>query len=414
MKRALILPLIIPAVIILLLNFRSNDIQKETEAADSLHTVDSLHTFADIIQPGDTMEQIFNKHGLHMTELSQIVLGSRAQYNLSRLSIGNTYIFQVDNNQSIQNMQYIIDDLSYLDVQRLSEGFLIEKKEVSYERRIGSLNISIKNNLVSSMPGTHSEYSRIALKLSDIYAWDIDFLSDIRNGDSVKIILEELWAGNAFKGYRDIIAAEIINNGKSHKAYRFENEEFSGYYDAEGKSLRKTLLRSPLKFSRISSYFSKSRLHPILRIYRPHLGVDYSAPAGTPVSAAGDGKVVFAGHKGQYGKMVRIKHRGGFETFYGHLSRIPGKMKRGREVSQGDIIGYVGKTGLATGPHLDYRIKQNGIFVNPLKVELPHGKSIPETMIADFKKLTHSVNIMLSSLPRPVLALSGNNEATRL
>jgi murein DD-endopeptidase MepM/ murein hydrolase activator NlpD len=409
MKRALILPLIIPAIIILLLNLRStDDFQKESETADNLHTV------ADIIQPGETMEQIFNKHGLNMTELSEIVQGSRAQYNLSRLSVGNTYIFQVDDNQSIQNMQYIIDDLSFLDVKRLPEGFLIEKKEVSYERRIGSLNISIKNNLASSMPDTHSEYSRIALKLSDIYAWDIDFLSDIRNGDSVKIILEELWAGNAFKGYGDIIASEFINNGKSHKAYRFENEEFSDYYDAEGKSLRKTLLRSPLKFSRISSYFSKNRLHPILRIYRPHLGVDYSAAAGTPVSAAGDGKVVFAGYKGQYGKMVKIKHRGGFETFYGHLSRIPRHMKRGRQVSQDDIIGYIGETGLATGPHLDYRIKLNGRFVNPLKVVLPHGKSIPENMIADFKKLTHSVNIMLSSLPRPVLALSGNNEATRL
>ena len=273
MKRALILPLIIPAIIILLLNLRSTDIQKESETADNLHTV------ADIIQPGETMEQIFNKHGLNMAELSEIVQGSRAQYNLSRLSVGNTYIFQVDDNQSIQNMQYIIDDLSFLDVKRLPEGFLIEKKEVSYERRISSLNISIKNNLASSMPDTHSEYSRITLKLSDIYAWDIDFSSDIRNGDSVKIILEELWAGNAFKGYGNIIASEFINNGKSHKAYRFENEEFSGYYDAEGKSLRKTLLRSPLKFSRISSYFSKNRLHPILRIYRPHLGVDYSAPS---------------------------------------------------------------------------------------------------------------------------------------
>ena len=408
MKLALILSFIITAIIIFLLNIRNTDFQNETEAADSFHTV------ADIIQPGETMERIFNKHGLNMTELSEIVQGSRTQYNLSSLSIGNTYIFQIDNNQSIQNMQYIIDDLSFLDVKRLSEGFLIEKKKVSYERKIGSLNISIKNNLVSSMPDTHSEYSRIALKLSDIYAWDIDFLSDIRNGDSVKIILEELWAGNAFKGYGDIIAADFINNGKSHKAYRFENEEFSGYYDAEGKSLKKTLLRSPLKFSRISSYFSKSRLHPILRIYRPHLGVDYAAPANTPVSAAGDGKVVFAGYKGQYGKMVRLKHRGGYQTFYGHLSKIPGQMKLGREVSQGDIIGYVGKTGLATGPHLDYRIKLNGSFVNPLKVELPHGKSIPETMIADFKNLIISANIILSSLPRPVLALSGNNEATRL
>jgi murein DD-endopeptidase MepM/ murein hydrolase activator NlpD len=256
------------------------------------------------------------------------------------------------------------------------------------------------------MPSTHDEYLRLALELSDIYAWDIDFFSDIRNGDSVKMMVEELWVGEVFKGYGNILAAEFLNNGKIHKAYRFKHDGYVGYYDSNGKSLRKALLRSPLKFRYISSYFSKRRFHPILRIYRPHLGVDYAAPTGTPVSVAGGGTVVFAGYKGQNGKIVRIRHSGGFETYYGHLSRIPKKIKRGTEVSQGDIIGYVGSTGLSTGPHLDYRIKLNGKSVNPLKIRLPRGKSILKPLKAEFKKVVDDMNSRLALLAQPVVASS--------
>jgi murein DD-endopeptidase MepM/ murein hydrolase activator NlpD len=141
-----------------------------------------------------------------------------------------------------------------------------------------------------------------------------------------------------------------------------------------------------------------------LRIYRPHLGVDYVAPRGTPVSAAGDGIVVFSGYKGQYGKMVKIKHKGGFETYYGHLSRVPKRIKKGVKVSQGDIIGYVGATGLATGPHLDYRIKLNGRFVNPLKVQLPRVRSIPRSLMAEFRQIVDYMNIRFASLTQPVVA----------
>ncbi len=263
------------------------------------------------------------------------------------------------------------------------------------------------------MPSTHKEYHRIALELSDIYAWDIDFSSDIQNGDLVKIILEELWVTEVFKGYGNILAAEFINDGKTYKAYRFENDGYIDYYDSNGKSLQKTLLRSPLKFKYISSGFSKRRLHPILRVYRPHLGVDYAAPTGTPVSAAGDGTVIFTGYRGQNGKLVIIRHRRGFETYYGHLSRILRKIRRGTKVSQGDIIGYVGSTGLATGPHLDYRIKQNGKFVNPLKIQLPRGKSIPKKLMAEFKKVVNSFDSRLSSLTRSVVAYK-EDEKTRV
>jgi murein DD-endopeptidase MepM/ murein hydrolase activator NlpD len=301
-------------------------------------------------------------------------------------------------------MQYGIDDMSFLSVLRDTGGFSAEKVDVRLEKRTGSFLIKIKGSLMLSMPGSHKEYNRLALQLSDIYAWDIDFSRDIRNGDSVKILVEELWAGEAFKGFGNILAAEFINDGVIHSAYRFENDGYADYYDRNGKSLRKSLLRSPLKFKYISSRFSKRRFHPKLKRYRPHLAVDYAASTGTPVSSAGSGKVIFAGYKGQIGKMVRIRHRGGYETYYGHLSRIPSKIKKGKKVSQGDIIGYVGSTGLATGPHLDYRIKFKGKFVNPLKIRLPRGKSIPEKLMAEFDKAANAFNSRLASLKRRVIA----------
>ncbi|NOZ68317.1 MAG: M23 family metallopeptidase [Deferribacteres bacterium] len=265
---------------------------------------------------------------------------------------------------------------------------------------------------MNSMPGNHREYRRLAHKLSEIYAWDIDFSSDIRNGDTVKIIVEELWVGEAFKGYGNILAAEFVNNGRVHAAYRFEYNGYTDYYGPEGKSVKKTLLRSPLKFKYISSRFSRRRFHPKLKTYRPHLAVDYAAPTGTPVSAAGSGTVVFAGYRGQNGKMVKIRHRGGYETYYGHLSKIPRNIRRGTRVEQGDIIGYVGSTGLATGPHLDYRIKLNGRFVNPLTIHLPQGKSVPENLMAEFRKTVSSLDSRLALLKRPVIAFTERKKKT--
>jgi murein DD-endopeptidase MepM/ murein hydrolase activator NlpD len=371
------------------------------------------HTITGIVQSRETLDSIFGKHKLNKADLNKIYFTSKKQFNLSRISVGSVYSFELDNDKNeIQKMQFGIDDSSFLNVLRSPEGFTSEKVDIQYDTKIGSFYIDIQGNLTSSMPGTHKEYNRLALNLSDIYAWDIDFSNDIRNGDSVKIIVEELWAGGAFKGYGDILAAEFYSGGKVHKAYRFEENGYSDYYDENGKSLRKALLRSPLKFKYISSRFTKSRLHPELRIYRPHLGVDYAAPTGTPVSAAGSGKIVYAGRKGQMGKMVRIKHPGGYETYYGHLSRIPRKIRRGTKVSQGDLIGYVGSTGLSTGPHLDYRIKFNGRFVNPLTIKLPKGTSIPKNVMAKFNKIVDGFAPGLASLIRPVIALTDKKKKT--
>jgi murein DD-endopeptidase MepM/ murein hydrolase activator NlpD len=401
MKKLFFVVIVFPILIFLLISFKTPDSQKETPANVESHN----YRISGVVKPNESLETIFGKHNLDKADLALINQSTKKLFNLSKISVGDVYLFELDKKENnIQSMQYGIDDMSYLKIVRASDGFKAGKVNLVTDKKIGSFHIIIKDNLMNSMPDAHREYYRLALKLSDIYAWDIDFSRDMRNGDTVKVIVEELWVGEAFKGYGDILAAEIINNGKTHTAYRFKSNNYTDYYDRKGKSLRKALLKSPLKFKYISSRFSKRRLHPKLRIYRPHLGVDYSAPSGTPVSASGSGTIRFAGYKGQNGRMVRIKHNGGYETYYGHLSRIPKKVRKGKKVSQGDIIGYVGSTGLATGPHLDYRIKFNGRFVDPLKIKLPRGKSIPRNLMASFMKVADKFNSRLTLLIQPVVA----------
>jgi murein DD-endopeptidase MepM/ murein hydrolase activator NlpD len=401
MKKFLFSVIAFPIFILLLLDFVTPDSQEETP----VKAENPNYRITGVVKPNESLESIFGKHNLDKTDLALINKSTKKLFNLSKISVGDVYLFELDKKENnIQSMQYGIDDMSYLTIVRASDRFKAEKINFITDKKIGSFHISIEDNLMNSMPDTHREYYRLALKLSDIYAWDIDFSRDIRNGDTVKVIVEELWVGEAFKGYGDILAAEIINNGKTHTAYRFKSNDYTDYYDAKGKSLRKALLKSPLKFKYISSRFSKRRLHPKLRVYRPHLGVDYAAPSGTPVSASGSGTIRFAGYKGQNGRMVRIKHNGGYETYYGHLSRIPKKVRKGKKISQGDIIGYVGSTGLATGPHLDYRVKFNGRFVDPLKIKLPRGKAIPKNLMASFMEVADKFNSSLTSLIQPVVA----------
>jgi murein DD-endopeptidase MepM/ murein hydrolase activator NlpD len=249
----------------------------------------------------------------------------------------------------------------------------------------------------------------LALQLSDIFAWDIDFSTDLRNGDTFKIVVEGFYLDGEFKKYGDILSAEFFNNGEVYRAYRFEYNGGADYYDADGKSLRRSFLKAPLNFRRISSGFSKRRLHPILKIFRPHLGVDYAAPTGTPVSTVGDGTVIFAGYKGQNGKIVAIKHVNGYRTYYGHLSKIQRGIRRGTKVKQGQVIGYVGATGLATGPHLDYRIKVNNRFVNPLMLKLPRGRSVPRKLMAKFKNFKNEMDTQLASITPPTSFFAGKD-----
>ncbi|UCG14342.1 MAG: M23 family metallopeptidase [Deltaproteobacteria bacterium] len=232
----------------------------------------------------------------------------------------------------------------------------------------------------------------LAMALADIFAWDIDFFVDLRPDDRYAFLYEQIYQNGRTVGNGRIIAAHFSNAGVHHRAYYYEvSGKGSDYYDAKGNSLRRQFLKSPLRYSRISSGFSKRRLHPILKIYRPHLGIDYSAPTNTPVVAVGDGRVISIGWKNGYGRFIAIRHSNRYTTTYGHLSRYTRGLKMGHSVKQGQVIGFVGASGLATGPHLDFRMKRDGRFVNPLKVRLPAAQPLPRTHLADFQQLVSSL-----------------------
>ena len=226
------------------------------------------------------------------------------------------------------------------------------------------------------------EHPQLAFDLSEIFAWDVDFNTEIQTGDAFRVAVEKLSLDGRFVRYGRILAAQFERGERTLHAVRYEGSRSAGYYDLDGTPLRKAFLRSPLRFTRISSRFTHSRLHPVLKTRRPHLGIDYAAPRGTPVSASADGVVVFAGRQGGFGRLVRLRHANGYETLYGHLSRID--VRRGQRVAQGDRIGAVGSTGLATGPHLDYRMTLNGRYVDPLRIQVPPAEPIPADETAAF------------------------------
>jgi len=357
------------------------------------------------VKYGETLYTIFKRNKLDLQELFKIKHASARVYRLSYLFPGQKYkiIVSKDTNK-ILSFIYWIDDDYMLKVYRTSDNnFEARRVPVPYEKRILHLGGIIDDNLISAMKDFEDGFA-LAMKISDIFAWDVDFSTDLRKGDMVRVVVEGLYLDGKFKKYGDILSVELINNGTSYKAYRFEYNGVVDYYDEHGRSLRRAFLKAPLSFRRISSGFTRRRFHPILKRFHPHYGIDYVAPYGTPVSATGDGTVIFAGRKGGYGKLVIIRHPNGYKTYYGHLSRIARKIRRGRKVHQGEIIGYVGATGLATGPHLHYEMRIHNKPVNPLRIRVPRGRNIPRRLLARFKRFKEQMDSQLASIKPPVVA----------
>ncbi|HEX9188401.1 MAG TPA: peptidoglycan DD-metalloendopeptidase family protein [Vicinamibacteria bacterium] len=305
--------------------------------------------------------------------VESLVSAARPVHDLARIAVGRPFGVALGPDGLMRAFTYGIDELRTLRVVRRGEGLQAEVLVRRPETTLAVVSATIDSSLFAAIERA-GEDDQLALDLADVYAWDVDFNTEIRQGDSFRVAVEKLTLDGTFVRYGRILGAELVRGGRVLRAFRHEGASGASYHDADGRPLRKAFLRSPLRFTRISSRFSRSRLHPVLRVRRAHFGVDYAAPVGTPVSAAADGVVTFSGWLGGYGRTVRIRHANGYETLYGHLSRVA--VRTGQRVAQGTLVGAVGATGLATGPHLDYRMARNGQYLDPLKVALPPAEPI--------------------------------------
>lgn len=338
-----------------------------------------------VLQSGETLHDCFTKAGIPSNVAFEYIQILKKYLNPRMLRPGDFLKLFIDRKTNTLNkIVYKTQFERLLTVARAPWGLVASEGTIDYVKRIATSHGTIKNSLYETGLKTGIDIG-LVLELADIFAWDIDFATDIRPNDNFKIIHEEYYRDGKWIKNGRILAAEFVNAGSKCQAFYFEDRKgHRDYYDSEGRCLRKQFLRSPLRYKRISSYFSRRRFHPILKIYRPHLGIDYTAPMSTPVESIGDGKIQFIGWKTEYGKFIRIKHNRNYVTTYGHLSRFAKRLKKGNRVKQGQVVGYVGSTGVSTGPHLDFRMIRNGRFVNPLKIKSPPTAPIRKDSIETF------------------------------
>lgn len=339
-----------------------------------------------LVKRGDTLEILFRRNGLSLTDLAAMVALPDASAALRLLKPGDRLEVAHRDGQVV-SLQRELDEIRLLSIARAETGFAASTIEREVDRRPTSAHGEIRSSLFEA--GSDAGISdRIIMDMAGIFEWDIDFIQDVRQGDRFTVLYEELWRDGVKLRDGEIIAAEFINQDKSFRAARFRDEAGrSGYFTPEGRSVRKAFIRAPLNFTRVSSNFNPSRRHPVLNTIRAHRGVDYAAPSGTPIRAAGDGKVLFRGVQGGYGNTIILQHGGNISTLYGHMSRF-GSAREGARVNQGDVIGYVGRSGLATGPHLHYEYRVNGAHRNPRTVALPPADPVPAERQVQFQAET--------------------------
>ncbi len=263
---------------------------------------------------------------------------------------------------------------------------LVERKPIEYDVQTEVVRGQIDSSLFEAVTKM-GESSELAMTLANIFAWDIDFVRDLRQGDSFSVLVEKRYREGRQAGYGRVLAADFRNNGELYQAFYFGDENGVGsYYDEAGRSLQKAFLKAPLEFSRISSGFTNKRFHPITKSWKAHPAIDYAAPKGTPIKTVGDGTITRIGHTSGNGNFIEVRHSGGYKTMYLHMSRFAKGMGQGKRVVQGQVIGYVGSTGLATGPHLCFRMKHNDAPVNPYKVKTPAAKPVSAAQMQSFKQ----------------------------
>ena len=338
------------------------------------------------VNSGDSLYLIFERLGLPQRDLALMTSSKPLAKKLSRIAPGQEMEFYFDTQSRLARLVYRLDEIRSLHISRNGDTFTFEEVVEPPKVSLGTAAGIIDSSLFEA--GQRAGLSHnIVMQLAEVFAWDIDFALDIRVGDRFALIFEEQFKDGKKIGEGPIVAAEFVNRGRRIRAVRYVDPAGdTGYFSPDGRSMRKAFLRTPVNFTRISSRFNLSRRHPILHKIRAHRGVDYAAPRGTAVKASGDGKVVFAGRKGGYGWTIILKHRSIYTTLYAHLSRFSDGIRAGKRVKQGEVIGYVGSSGLSTGPHLHYEFRVRGVHHDPLNVELPQARPLAAKHVSDFQQ----------------------------
>ena len=353
-----------------------------------------------IVGHNDTLDAIFRRLQLSLADLATLRALPDLKSQLDRLYPGELLKLGY-RGDAVVSIERKLSPSETLKVVRETGGFATDVISNPLETEIRTADGVIQSSLFQAANAAGVD-DATALAIADIFRWDIDFVLDIQSGDSFKVSYEAISQDGEYLKDGDILAVEFVNQGRTYRAVRYVDADGSAnYFTPDGTSLRKAFLRAPLQFSRISSRFNTHRRHPVLNRIRAHKGVDYAAPIGTPVSSAGEGRVRFVGIKGGYGKVIEVAHPGGVVTVYGHLSRFAKGLRVGQKVAQGQTIGAVGMTGLATGPHLHYEYRVNGVQKDPQKVPLPKADPIPAPLLADFREKTAPLLAQLD-VPAPV------------
>ena len=352
------------------------------------------------IDRNKTFSEVMQSYGFDSDTIHQIYVSTKDVYNVGKIQAGKVITVVSNDQKEFSRLEYAIDPFQTLVVSKTEDLVKAELLRKSVETRVEEMGGYISGSLYASL-ARQGEKDELVIHFADIFEWDIDFFKDLKEGDSFKIIFEKKYADGEPYGYGNILAAELTNKGKTYQAIGYSRNGKLEYFSPDGRALKKAFLAAPLKFSRISSGFSRARYHPVLKRSRPHYGIDYAAPAGTPVRTIGNGKVILAGWAGGAGKTIKVQHDKEIATVYCHLSRFAKGVRVGATVSQGEVIGYVGSTGLATGPHLDFRYLKNGKYINFLSIKSPQATPMGNEEVGQFQIASADIIRKLSLVDVP-------------
>jgi len=359
-----------------------------------------------VVSRGDTLSTLFEKVGLPATSVHEILASDKQAKQFSQLKHGQKLEFEMSPDGQLSTLHSQVSDLETISLNKSAKGYTFRRVTKLPTMRSAYVHGVINSSLSASGQRAGLPHS-LTMDMAKVFGYDIDFAQDIRPGDQFEVIYEQKVVNGKTVGTGNILSARFTNRGKTYTAVRYTNKQgISNYYTADGNSMRKAFIRTPVDFARISSRFSSGRKHPILNKIRAHKGVDYAAPRGTPIKATGDGKVLLAGRRGGYGNTVIIQHGNTYRTLYGHMQGFAKGVKTGGSVKQGQVIGYIGTTGLSTGPHLHYEFQVNGVHVDPLGRKLPMSDPIAKSERSRFLQQSQPLMARMNQEKATLLASS--------